>query len=91
LTSSYAAPTLPEDEFELRFDFNKVIKVAREKLGMSQDDLGRKINEKPSVISHLEVGKLKPDNILARKLEHALKVQLLVPEGFEIEEAKDTQ
>jgi putative transcription factor len=77
--------SLPEEELELRQDFNKVIKVAREKSGMSQEELGRKINEKPSVISHLEVGKLKPDNVLARKLEHALKIQLLVPEGFEPE------
>ena len=67
------------DELELKEDYYKVIKQAREKLGLSQEALGRKINEKPSVIKLLESGKLKPDNMLARKLEHFLKVQLLVP------------
>jgi putative transcription factor len=67
------------EELELKEDYYKVIKQAREKLGLSQEALGRKINEKPSVIKLLESGKLKPDNMLARKLEHALKVQLLVP------------
>lgn len=67
------------EELELKEDYYKVIKQAREKLGLSQEALGRKINEKPSVIKLLESGKLKPDNLLARKLEHALKVQLLVP------------
>jgi putative transcription factor len=67
------------EELELKEDYHKVIKQAREKLGLSQEALGRKINEKPSVIKLLESGKLKPDNMLARKLEHFLKVQLLVP------------
>jgi len=67
------------EELELKEDYYKVIKQAREKLGLSQEALGRKINEKPSVIKLLESGKLKPDNMLARKLEHFLKVQLLVP------------
>lgn len=64
---------------ELRSDFGKVIKDARESLGLSQEDVGRKINEKPSVISHLEVGTMKPSDVLARKLEHFLKVELFVP------------
>ena len=72
-------PTRMFEELELKEDYYKVIKQAREKLGLSQEALGRKINEKPSVIKLLESGKLKPDNMLARKLEHALKVQLLVP------------
>lgn len=72
-------PSKIVEELELKEDYHKVIKQAREKLGLSQEALGRKINEKPSVIKLLESGKLKPDNMLARKLEHFLKVQLLVP------------
>jgi ribosome-binding protein aMBF1 (putative translation factor) len=48
-------------------------------MGLSQEDLGRKINEKPSVISHLETGSMKPSDALARKLEHALKIELFLP------------
>jgi len=70
---------LKEPLLELRFDYNKMIKQAREKLGLSQEQLGHKINEKPSVIKLLESGKLKPDDLLARKIEHALKLRLLIP------------
>ena len=63
----------------LREDFSKAIKNARETLGMTQEELGRRISEKPSVISHLEVGSMKPNDVLAKKLEHFLKIQLFVP------------
>ena len=63
----------------LREDYSKTIKNAREVLGITQEELGRKINEKPSVISHLEVGSMKPNDVLAKKLEHFLKVELFVP------------
>ena len=66
-------------EHELRRDYNLVIRQAREKMGLSQEALGRNINEKPSVIKLLESGKLKPDNILAKKIEHFLRVEMLVP------------
>ena len=72
-------PNRITEELELKEDYHKIIKQTREKLGLSQEALGRKINEKPSVIKLLESGKLKPDNVLARKLEHFLKVQLLIP------------
>ncbi len=75
-----------EPELELRTDFHTVIKTSREKMGLSQEDLGQKLNEKLSVIKHLETGKLKPDNILTRKLERFFKVKLLVPEDEDIEE-----
>ena len=78
-------PTSPafaysDEEMILRDDYSKVIKDARETLGITQEDLGRKINEKPSMISHLETGSMKPDDLLARKLEHFLKIQLFIPE-----------
>ena len=60
-------------------DFHTIIKRARERLGLSQEELGLRINEKPSVIRLLEVGKLKPNDSLARKMENYLKIELLVP------------
>ena len=73
-----------DEEMILREDFSKVIRSAREKLGMTQDELGMKLNEKPSVISHLENGSMKPSDALARKLEHSMKIQLFVPIEDEI-------
>ena len=72
------------DEMVLRDDYSKVIKNARELLGIKQDELGMKISEKPSVISHLESGSIKPTDALARKLEHFLKIELFVSAEDEI-------
>jgi putative transcription factor len=78
---SNAPPSLnfEDQQMELTGEYSKIIKGARELMGLSQEELGMKINEKPSVISHLETGSMKPDDALARKLEHFLKIQLFIP------------
>jgi putative transcription factor len=78
------------EDMTLREDYSKVIKSARELLGIKQDELGMKINEKPSVISHLEAGSIKPTDALARKLEHFLKIQLFVPVEDELTSTGDS-
>jgi putative transcription factor len=69
---------------ELIGDYASVIRVAREKMGLSHEDLGLKINERASVLKHIELGKMEPNNLLANKLERLLKIKLLVP--IEVEE-----
>ncbi len=59
--------------------YHSKIRQAREKLGLSHEELGKKINEKASVLSKLETGKMTPNNQLVTKLEHVLKIKLLVP------------
>jgi len=59
--------------------YDSKIRQAREKLGLSHEELGKKINEKASVLSKLETGKMTPNNVLVTKLEHVLKIKLLVP------------
>ena len=59
--------------------YDSTIRQAREKLGLSHEELGKKINEKASVLSKLETGKMTPNNMLVTKLERALKIKLLVP------------
>jgi putative transcription factor len=71
-------PPRPEAELEIDPDYSVIVRQAREKLGLSQEALGMLINVKPSVIHHVETKKLKPDIVLARKLMHQLKVNLLV-------------
>lgn len=68
-----------EPEYELDVDYHTMVRHAREKMGISQEELGRMINEKPSVIRLIEVGRLKPDAVVTRKLMHYLKLNLLVP------------
>jgi putative transcription factor len=60
-------------------DYANKIKAAREKLALTHEELGKKINEKASVLRNLEAGKMAPNNQLASKLEHMLKIKLLVP------------
>ncbi len=74
-------PARAERRPELEVDprCGAMVKQAREKLGMTQDQLGRAINVKASVVSHVESGKMKPDLVLARTLSRYLKVDLLVP------------
>jgi len=68
-----------EESVELVDDFGVKVRQAREKLGMSHEDLGKKISEKVSVLRKIESGKMTPDNLLIEKLQHALKIKLLVP------------
>jgi len=69
----------PESTFELIEGFDLKIRQAREKMGISHEDLGKKLNEKVSRLKKIEKGKMTPDNLLASKLEHALKIRLIVP------------
>ena len=64
---------------ELTQDYANKIRVAREKLALTHEELGKKINEKASVLRNLEAGKMEPNNQLASKLEHMLKIKLLIP------------
>ncbi len=64
---------------ELIEGYANKIRVAREKLVLSHEDLGKKINEKASLLKHIETGKVAPNNQLATKLEHALRITLMVP------------
>ena len=68
-----------EPELEIDPEYTLIVRHAREKMGLTQEALGRMINVKTSVIGHIETGTMKPDMILARTLMHQLKVNLLVP------------
>ncbi len=74
-------PPVAKVEFtqELVEGYDSAIRVAREKLGLSHEELGLKINEKSSVLRHVETGKMAPNNMLTSKLERVLKIKLLVP------------
>jgi len=72
-------PITVEESVELIDDFSVKVRQSREKLGMSHKDLGKKISEKVSVLRKIESGKMTPNNLLIEKLQHALKIKLLVP------------
>jgi putative transcription factor len=63
------------------------IKNARRKMGLSHEDIGRKIGEKVSLLKKIEREKMVPSNELAAKLEHLLKIKLI----SEIDELEKTR
>jgi putative transcription factor len=68
-------------------DYGELIKKAREKRGLKQEELAKMLAEKESKIQKLESGQFEPSIDLARKLEKALKITLVEQH----EEAHDKQ
>ena len=66
-----------EVEYELVDDYGAKVKAAREKMGLTQEDLGMAINEPHSVIHRMELGKYEPPIGVVHKIEHKLRVSLL--------------
>jgi putative transcription factor len=71
-------PTISED-MEVVKNYGGLVRSAREKIGLTHDELSRKIGVKVSVLQKVETSKMVPDQDTARKLEHALKIKLLQP------------
>jgi uncharacterized protein (TIGR00270 family) len=61
---------------ELALDYSEKIRIARQKLGMNQEELGLLINEKKGVIVNVENGTMTPNDKLVSKLEKTLKISL---------------
>ncbi len=65
-----------EEEEVLVEDYPHVIREARERLGLTQEELAKRILEKRTVISKIERGEMRPDEKLIKKLEKALNIKL---------------
>jgi putative transcription factor len=68
-------------EMDLVPDWPKRIRQAREKLGWTPEDLGKKLNEKKSLVLKLESGNFHPPDATIRKVEHLLKIRLKANPG----------
>ena len=65
-----------DDDQVLIPDFSLTIKREREKKGWSQGELASKINEKVSLVSKIETGKLISNIVVTKKLEHLFEIKL---------------
>ena len=72
-------------DFDVIDGYGAKIRSARERKGLTQEDLGKKVSEKSSTIHRLESETLAPSIALARKLERFLKISLLEEAGLEEE------
>jgi len=72
-------PRRRKDEIsdEIVENFSIVVRNARESKGWTREKLGAKINEKVSVITRIESGKMEPDLKLAKKIEKTLNIKLI--------------
>jgi ribosome-binding protein aMBF1 (putative translation factor) len=68
-------------ELELAPDWPKRVRGAREALGWTPEDFGKKLNEKKSIVLKLESGHFHPPDALVRKIEQLLKVRLRAEPG----------
>ncbi|MDX1373709.1 MAG: helix-turn-helix domain-containing protein, partial [Nitrososphaeraceae archaeon] len=64
------------DDYVLRSDFANIIHNARLKKGYTQEYVANKINEKVTLFKKIETGGLKPNEIISKKLERFLEIQL---------------
>jgi putative transcription factor len=63
-------------ELELAPDWAHRVRVAREAVPWTPEELAKKLNEKKSVVLKLESGGFHPPDQLVRKLERLLKIRL---------------
>ena len=75
------------DELILDPEFPSLIRNARSKKGLTHEQLGQKINEKVTLIKKIETGSIRPDEIIAKKLERFLGITLFInPNEENVEE-----
>lgn len=65
------------DEISLVPDYGERVRAAREAMGLTQEELARRLKVKASLIKKIESGKLPPTPDVARTLERALGIKLL--------------
>ena len=58
-------------------NYASLIKKAREKRNLNQEDFAKLLQERVSLIQHLESGRLEPSIDLAEKIEKQLKIKLI--------------
>lgn len=66
-----------EDTERIIEDYNEIIRKEREKIGLKQDELARKLNEKESLINKIENKEIMPSLKVARKIEKFFGVKLV--------------
>lgn len=76
-------PKEPELVEAIHPDFAKIIRAQRERTGLTQEQFAHRFNIRTSVYQHYETGKATPDIATARKLEHELRISLVVKLKFE--------
>lgn len=67
----------PDENKVIVKNYSKIIKQAREKSNLKQEQVAKRLNEKESLIHSVESGSLKPSFKTARKLEKFFNIKLI--------------
>jgi len=67
-----------KDELVLDPEFPRLVREARMKKGLTHEQLGMQMSEKANLLRRFETGALKPDELIAKKLECHLGIKLYV-------------
>lgn len=73
-------PVMSIPEFKVVDDYATLIRSAREKRGMKQEDFAKLLNERESLVAKWEQGNLKPRLDAAKKVGQVLGINLLEKE-----------
>ncbi len=57
--------------------YGSIVKRARERLGLKQEEMAKRLNERESFLHQVESEHIKPSVDIARKLERELKINIL--------------
>ena len=71
-------------EFKVVNEYASLIRIAREKRGMKQEDFAKLLNERESIVAKWEQGTLKPRIEVARRVGRVLKINLVENEEGDV-------
>ena len=74
---------------EINPNYGQMIRKAREKIGLTQEKLAKKVNEKMSLIGKIERSEIVPEDTVRKKLERLLDITLI--ERLEAQEVKPSK
>jgi putative transcription factor len=77
VVQEHKRPVSNEPEFVFIQGYGNIVKNAREKLKLTQEDFAKKVSEHKSVIHQIESEHFKPSVDTARKLEKALHIRII--------------
>lgn len=69
-----------EPELKIAANYSQLIRLARDKRNLNQEDFAKLINERESLVAKWESGLMKPNIDAARRLEKLLRIQLVEEE-----------
>lgn len=65
------------EDLDIVENYGEIIRNARMKIGLSQEEFAKQLSEKITIIKRIEQGNFKPSIELARKIEKFLKIKLI--------------